>query len=645
MSYPCPPPNQREPIVRSLNATPADWLPNEIYQHILDSLPDCSSQRVQTLLACRLACSHLKVIAELPVLWAREYKLKWTYHDPAREAERTAQYENDWFQRYVHRSWSDHEVLVVLRQMATQRKGRHVSAQRVYRVYGSDAWDMLEKYANQDPPDELDDSSCWISTSFWAGELLRAIHRAASLERLYRLKDGQNMELEEGLSTLDGFFGVPYEKLKRSFDLMAERCKSSLTPGIEDDTPAMCIAICDWMRSQGFGPAEGDRYLAIQNHFIHKVLESRTSLPLTLVAIFVAIARRLGLDAHPVSFPAHVHAWVRVKEHIPKEDEEQQHVSIDVFHSASQPILTSADLDPILQAMGTTAQEHPELLAPASTAEMVMRAARNVANSLRQGGRNAIPDMPWRYWTVITACYAMVTTITLLSPAHQADHFFDLAMHVKERIRHVFPMDIAIIVELTIMPNMGPLEQEPKEIFQSIIDLNKQAEDAPPRPVTRRDPAHNVKYFVGLVVALSGSGADYMGVITGWNIDGSYKTEDGTTSSPSNPIYQITYTTTAWTNPRDSQTRYDLQSNVRAFSISESSGTTAYPPQPTTQGWGLYFVLKSIVWDLGRIFRSAVNGKRGHLWFVPAEDLATEYPDDVGAGRDFLKDVDEDAGI
>lgn len=207
---------------------------------------------------------------------------------------------------------------------------------------------------------------------------------------------------------------------------MAERCKSSLPPGIEDDTREMCIAICDWMRSQGFGPAEGDQYLAIRNHFIHKVLENRTSLPLTLVAIFVAIARRLGLDAHPVPFPAHVHAWVRVKEHTPDEGEEQQHVSIDVYHSATQPILTSADLDPILHAMGTTAQQHPELLAPASTAEMVMRAARNVANSLRQGGRTASSEIHSRYWTVITACYAMVTTITLLSPAHQADHFFDV---------------------------------------------------------------------------------------------------------------------------------------------------------------------------------------------------------------------------
>lgn len=207
-------PNQRERVVHNQrDPIPADWLPNEIYQDILDSLPEYESQRVQTLLACRLACSRLKVIAELPFLWRREYQLKWTYHDPAREAERTAQDGNDWFQRYLHRNRSDREVLIVLQQMATQRKGRHANAQRVYRVYGRDAWDILEKYANTDPPDELDDESCWISTSFWAGELLRAMHRAGSLERLYRLKDGQHMELEEGLSTLDGFFGVPYEQV------------------------------------------------------------------------------------------------------------------------------------------------------------------------------------------------------------------------------------------------------------------------------------------------------------------------------------------------------------------------------------------------------------------------------------------------
>ncbi|KAG8910200.1 hypothetical protein FRC01_006471, partial [Tulasnella sp. 417] len=344
--------------------------------------------------------------------------------------------------------------------------------------------------------------------------------------------------------------------------------------------------------------------------------------------IFVAIARRLGLDAHPVSFPANVHAWVRVNEHIPNEGEEQQHLSIDVYNSATQPILTSADLDPILHAVHTTAEEHPKLLAPASTTEMVMRAARNVANSLRQGGRHE----SWPYWTVVTACYAMVTTITLVSPAHQVDHFFDMAMHVKERIRHIFPLDIAVVIELILMPNMGPLEQEPKEIFQTVIDLTKRAEDAPPRPAIRRDPAHNVKYFVGLVV--TGPRTDYMGIITGWNTDGSYKTEDGTISSPSNPIYQITSTTTAWTNPRDSQTRYYIQSNV--FGMSS--------PSDSPQGWGLYLVLKSIVWDLGRIFRNAVKGRNGHLWFVPTEDLAMEYPDDVEAGREFLKRMEKDAG-
>ncbi|KAG8916979.1 hypothetical protein FRC01_002742, partial [Tulasnella sp. 417] len=86
---------QRERNPDSLNATPAGWLPDEIYQHILESLPDYTPERFQTLLACRLVCSHFKVIAEFPCLWARQYKLNWTYHDPVREAERAGEYESD----------------------------------------------------------------------------------------------------------------------------------------------------------------------------------------------------------------------------------------------------------------------------------------------------------------------------------------------------------------------------------------------------------------------------------------------------------------------------------------------------------------------------------------------------------------------
>ncbi|KAG8996107.1 hypothetical protein FRB90_012827 [Tulasnella sp. 427] len=487
------------------NLVPAVSLPSEIYQCILDSLPFDNPDRIQLLLTCRLVCSHLQAIAELPFLWKGKYNQRWTYHDPAREAERIADCKDDWFKRYLRRSHSDYESYDILVQIATQRKGRQANAQRIHRAYRKDAWDILERYTNLDPPEYADEDSIWLSLSFWAGEMLRAMHRAASLERLYRMRNGQNMELEEGLSTLDGFFGVPYEKLARSLDLMATRCKDSLPTGTENDTRAMCLAILAWMRDQHFGPAEGERYLALQNNFMHKVLESRTSLPLTLVAIFVSIARRLGLDAHPVNFPAHVHACVRVKEHIPEDGEEQEHLSIDVFHSATQPILTAADLDPILHAMGTTVEQHPELLAPASTATMVTRAARNIANSLRQGAMTAMPDTPWRYWTVVTSCYAMVTTITFLSEAHQADHFIDMAVHVKERIRHIFPLDIAVVVESTIMPNLGPLEEQTKQIFQGIIDLTQKAEDSATR-VTTRDPKANVKYFVGLVVALSGLG-------------------------------------------------------------------------------------------------------------------------------------------
>jgi len=147
-------------------------------------------------------------------------------------------------------------------------------------------------------------------------------------------------------------------------------------------------------------------------------------------------------------------------------------------------------------------------------------------------------------------------------------------------------------------------------------------------PHLRTGEGSNVKHFVGLVVALLvGSGeAAYIGVITGWSVDGSFVTSDGVKSSPENPVYQITYTSTTPSNhSRDIQLRYDLQQHVKTFAA-----------PGVGKSWRLYHIVRSLVQDLGRVFRSAIVNEQRNLWFVPSEEMARDYPGDLEAGRNFM---------
>jgi regulator of sirC expression with transglutaminase-like and TPR domain len=55
---------------------------------------------------------------------------------------------------------------------------------------------------------------------------------------------------------------------------------------------------------QGFVGNRADYYDA-RNSYLNEVLERRTGIPITLAIVYMAVARRVGLDARGVSFPGH----------------------------------------------------------------------------------------------------------------------------------------------------------------------------------------------------------------------------------------------------------------------------------------------------------------------------------------------------
>ncbi|KAG8903202.1 hypothetical protein FRB99_003614 [Tulasnella sp. 403] len=590
-----------------LTAQQTEWMPTEIYDAIFCALVFLgTNDAIKTLFTCRLTCSYLKSVAEASLVWETLYKRRWKQHDREREQKRRAKFAHDPFQRFLHRAWIDHRVRTMVYRMSLFKKGRFARAQ-ILGDYGEDALEQLRKLANFDPSPTR--GSHWLSDAYWATQTIGALERRAAMNRLSRITNGEHFELEEGLSVLSSFFGVGYSEIKEKLDNMAERCKEDLFLTLRDlsDTQTICIAICDWMRSQGFVPSGSrETYLDLDNHFIHKMPNERGNLPLTMVAVFVALARRLGLDARPVSFPRHVHAWVKVHD-------KDESIAVDVFNSKERPILTPDLLEASFRELHMAPERLSTFLQPTSTGLMLERAARNVASSLR----TLTPYSKPRYWDVVRSCYAMVSVLSYFANASE-----ELLRHLTKRIQYVFPVDIPIVINLELYPN-EPRDTNASKALADIIRHHKIQEYGPPPKSLLRIPT--MPYFVGLVVIHNGG---EMCVIIGWNIDGTWKSDDDNRrSSPEEPVYELSCTSTASEIREDAQIRRTTQKYMKPFPA---------PDMGNPKGWGLYYVVTDLIQDLGRIFRSAVVSDDRYLWFIPNDELAARYPDDTAAGRKFM---------
>ena len=116
---------------------------------------------------------------------------------------------------------------------------------------------------------------------------------------------------------------------------------------------------------QGFAGSREDYYDA-RNSFLDDVLSRRTGIPITLCIVYVEVAQRLGFDAAGVGFPGHFLAVLRGEEEI----------LIDAFEGA---IVDEHECERRLRAtMGRDAHFDPELLAPATTHEILLRMLNNL---------------------------------------------------------------------------------------------------------------------------------------------------------------------------------------------------------------------------------------------------------------------------
>lgn len=139
-----------------------------------------------------------------------------------------------------------------------------------------------------------------------ARTLLGTLERARTIDELVAYVSRPRLDLEEALLLLSrlerpDFDPNPYVKVLDGFArAIADRVAA------EPDGPTRPMVLVDYLgREVGFEGVELD-YHHPDNVFLHRAIETRSGLPLTLTAIYLFVARRLGIRAGALALPGHV---------------------------------------------------------------------------------------------------------------------------------------------------------------------------------------------------------------------------------------------------------------------------------------------------------------------------------------------------
>jgi regulator of sirC expression with transglutaminase-like and TPR domain len=139
-----------------------------------------------------------------------------------------------------------------------------------------------------------------------ARTLLLELERAAVRRRLISFATRASIDLEAGLFLLGRLHDPSLDAriYRRTLDAFADEVlRRSKSCGTELERAQV---LSDYLsKTVGFCGGEGD-YHHPDNVHVHRVIETRSGLPLSLCAVYLFVARRIGLRASILPLPGHV---------------------------------------------------------------------------------------------------------------------------------------------------------------------------------------------------------------------------------------------------------------------------------------------------------------------------------------------------
>ena len=136
-----------------------------------------------------------------------------------------------------------------------------------------------------------------------ARELVRALGWIDGVGDFVRFIRSQRYELETGWFLLDRTVYPSFQSSSSTLfmDKVARRSRELLTPPMSSRQSCSVLNRV-LFHEYGFRGA-GKNFENPENSFLHRVIDRRQGLPITLCVLYILIARRIGLDLEPIGLP------------------------------------------------------------------------------------------------------------------------------------------------------------------------------------------------------------------------------------------------------------------------------------------------------------------------------------------------------
>jgi regulator of sirC expression with transglutaminase-like and TPR domain len=219
-------------------------------------------------------------------------------------------------------------------------------------------------------------------------EHLRQKGLEREFELLVRRESPGDVDLEAGACLIARFgdSGVDGAAVSAELDRIAALVTRRL-PDSHDALDALELTNQVIFRELGFEGNTSD-YYDPDNSYLHRVLERRTGLPITLSVVYLLVGRRIGLPVHGVGMPSHF----LVKVDVPCEE-----VFVDPFNRGM--CLTREDC---LERIGTSSEGFAELfLMRTPPVRILVRMLANLRYSYGRSPRDPRPAQLERFIRVL----------------------------------------------------------------------------------------------------------------------------------------------------------------------------------------------------------------------------------------------------
>jgi F-box protein 21 len=416
--------------------------------------------------------------------------------------------------------------------LSTQR--RRYERMRQISCLGQDVKDLLIGLKDGTPSAAED----VLARRYYANAILCQIHRASALDRWVRLKQGQDIPLEEVLGAYD-LFVLPghdggLQNIKLELDRCAQRVRESYTNFNNLSIRRKALQIVAYLASNNLaGYGNEDAPLTLQSNYISMALfnDTHTPSPLVSAVIYCAVARRLGIDSAKI-FPYSHHAAVIIET---SEDQNLDGESktgtlgdgsgimyLEPWHSTNE-VSQEQFQSKVLSDLGISSHRLDCMLSANSTIQIARHAYQNIDDSFHQvlvhvganAGHRGGQLLPLRdRWATF---YSMLWSQILLSPYHYGH--LNLSRTFKQVLTW-YPEDIELfemLFDWVVDEDDEANDETSRTLMECFEDVaSARAADSKERLCSPRG-AHTSQFLYGIGHFFQHRRHGFKGFIVGWN--------------------------------------------------------------------------------------------------------------------------------